>query len=211
MFTALIVLTRFILSLEEKIMNKNSKTLLTTHGEIMRPFCSVCSCMMDEIGIDEEVVYLCACGASRDPVFIYTTVDDYSGLMADIDELIDVKIQLAELNIRETNLKNGLLDRMKHHGIINRRDVEIRYQSYDRQSVKWKAASNYIRSKYGEKVLNDIIESCRTNSKCTGIRVSLGSKIKADCDKRARMKRSEKVSQVIPKNDLWSKYKNLAA
>jgi len=50
---------------------------LKSNDEILRPYCPVCKNIMHEIGADDEVVYICDCGASGNPVFIDTGMGDW--------------------------------------------------------------------------------------------------------------------------------------
>ncbi len=183
----------------------NSYVNSSSESEIMRPFCPICSALMDEIDIGGDVVYFCGCGISTEPVFINTFRVEGDRFLEIIDELIDVKIQLAEFNLRETDLKNSLLNEMKDRCRITRDEVKIEYRSYcNRESMKWSDASKYIQIRYGNNVLEDIIANCATVRDYVGIAVTLSKKIKADCKERAMLKKPKvKKAKILPLIDFF--------
>ncbi len=183
-------------------MDKTNTDLNSSNSNemILLPYCSTCNNMMHEIEVYEAgMIYVCNCGSTGSPVFINTKRDSINKIgscifynnntfMADVDELIEVKTILEENKIREIDLKGRIREDMKRHKRIFRGDVKISCQSSGKKSVAWKDAQRYILSRYGVDMLAEIVRNCETTKESTTIAVSLGSKIKKDCQKRALAK-----------------------
>ena len=156
------------------------------NNETNFPLCPDCGMPLTGIDLDVIVINYCpVCDRTyQDPVDSTLTEKNFSET---VDELIGVKAKLCELTVREKHLKGKLMDELKQLKLIQRGDVKIEYRHYTSLRLRLADVSDWICTHLGQDVLNEIEASCGVEREQKNVVVTLGRKLKKECEQRAEM------------------------